>query len=525
MTTQTPNTPKLQAVKSSQPTPASGLPAATSAILLAQQAAVHAELDKRAEQKLAAQDKAAAATEAQEGLASAEQAAAGGMTEASGAAAPAVETASIGAAPAAASGGVSPWAIGAGVLGVAGVAVAAKSGSDDNKSTPKPAPDANKPPVTPPVTPDPQPPVTPPVTPDPKPPVTPPVTPDPKPPVTPPTTPDPKPPTDTPKVPAEAEGTLAKPVVATNQETNLKAGSFSTGLDAKAEGIKIVRILAAENRDDADQRVYHEFKAAGGKDQTNAYEVIKVAKPLSWAEADAQAKALGGKLLVINNKEEAEFLRADLSARIGDSPYDYDSLSNGAWIGLRQAPGAKAVDGGWQWSDGTAFTPAQWETSGYRLENNQKLPSDGPTSPIAENGEADFGAIAFAYDGANKPFKGTMLFDYGGKLDRFVVEYEAYEGPLKLAAADGTKTSVVDGQILSREQFGKLSWDSLLNSGGKISFIGVDADNKEVGKQQVVSLAEKPAASTPAAPAVADKGLYLKADLATLLDDNIQPLI
>ena len=68
-----------------------------------------------------------------------------------------------------------------------------------------------------------------------------------------------------------------------------------------------------------------------------------------------------------------------------------------------------------------------------------------------------------------------MLFDHGGKLNSFVIEYDGYQSPLKQAGAGGALSSIVEGQIISAEQFDAIRWDSVLNNGGKISYTAVDS--------------------------------------------------
>lgn len=531
MTTQTSNTPSLKAVAGSKQSPlAAGRIVNESAFQLAQNAvADEADLRKKAEaSKAAAEDKATAQAEE-----AAQQAAETQATE-TAAAAEAVETAGAeaGAATTAAASSVSPWVVAAGVAGAAGLAVALKDDDDDNNNTAKSGGEQNSGSGA---------------------------------------TTDtgssntgtstsgdntntgsntgsadnggsssetggtttPTQPADDGKNPL-AEGEPSAPVVATDRITDLDARTFTTGLPEGATGIKIVSIMAAEGTIEQSEvvgggnpRDFRTFETDNGR-QTNAYEVIKVAgEGLTWAEAAARAEAMGGKLLVINNEVEANFIRTNLSSRLGDSPWEYsgeNGLNKGAWIGLSQDATATEVTGGWKWADGTVFSAENWQTSGFKIDG-QTMPTDGdPASgAIAENGEANYGAIAAAYDTVSGSYTGNMIYDYGGKLNAFVIEYEAYEGPLKVVNDDGTTTVITDGQVLATDLLDNLTWNSATNNGGKITFIAVGENDVEIGTATTVTLTEK--AATAAASGYSEGSAALKSDIASLLDESYQALI
>ncbi len=531
MTTQI-STPSLQATNvSAQTISAAGRPVHAGAFQLAQQAADQAELRKRAvAEKEAAEEKAAAQAE------NATQPAAEATTEATttpATEAAAAETSAAAATGAAATQGAAttssssfnPWLVAASVVGVAAVAAAASGGSDDNNSASKgttttdstqsgggtdstttgsgantgsnTSTDAGTGSNT---STDTQP--------------------------TQPTQPT------TPVANPIAEGELNEPVVANNQITDLNAGTFTAGLSNATNRIKIEKIEAAEGSD-PDGRIYRTFQVEGGE-QTNAYEVIRVDGSLSWAEAQARATALGGKLLVIDNEAEAEFLRANLSGRLAHyqadgAPWDYAGLAGGAWVGLSQSADAATPNAGWTWANGAAFSAEDWAKYGYKL-GDQTLPTDGdPAAGVTENNAANNGAISIAWDAAKGDVSGNMLYDYGGKLSLFVIEYEAYEQPLKLTEenADGTKktTALVDGQIVANDHLDNLSWSSVFNNGGKITFVEVDSEDKAVGESKTVTLTEKPAATAATGYGESAAALSLKADVASLLDDNALSLI
>ncbi|MDO4904354.1 MAG: hypothetical protein Q4A16_02180 [Lautropia sp.] len=546
MTTQTSNTPSLQATNASaQSTLAAGRSVNAGTFRLAQQSADQAELTRRAlAEKEAAEKKAAAQVEeaakpsaeaiaetATTDAATAVPAAAAISAEGAAAADSAAEagTAGTAASSATASSGYNPWIVAAGVVGVAGVAAAASGGSDGNNTTSKTSTNTAGTVGTDTDT-----------------------TTDTTPPnttgtgtgtttdggtgsgtdnagdtgtttdtTTTPTTPN------TPTVSGLAEGTLSAPIVANNTVTDLHAGTFTSALSNAGNGIKILKIEAAENTADLDQRIYRVFEGDNGE-QTNAYEVIRVDGGVTWAEAQARAAALGGKLVVIDDAAEAEFLRANLSSRLyglqGDAPWDYAGLAGGAWVGLSQDVGATTVDGGWKWTSGADFTAADWANYGYKL-GTQLLPTDGdPSDGVTENGTANYGAITNSWDPDTSAPSLNMLYDFGGKLNLFVIEYEAYESPLKLNN-DGTSVRLDEGYELLNSQLDKLSWNSLLNSGGKITFVETDADGNEVGEHKTVTLTEKAASTTTIGFGDMATASSVKADVASLLDDNVLPLI
>ena len=95
-----------------------------------------------------------------------------------------------------------------------------------------------------------------------------------------------------------------------------------------------------------------------------------------------------------------------------------------------------------------------------------------------------------------------MLFDHGGKLNSFVIEYDGYQSPLKQAGAGGALTSIVEGQIISADQFDTIRWDSVLNNGGKISYTAVDSTESTAkpleGARPVTITITEQAATQPA---------------------------
>lgn len=344
-------------------------------------------------------------------------------------------------------------------------------------------------------------------------------------------------PAPTPNQPHTAGGTPNAPVVAHNAITNLSEASFSQSLADGANAVKIVRVLSAEGQD-ADGRLLHFFKDQG-TDRLTAYEVIEIKEGITWHEAVDRAAAMGGKLLTIDSAEEARALADNLSSRMPDTPYDAQSLAaNGAWIGLSQTADASAPNAGWHWQGGKAFSAADWQTYGFSLDGH-KMPSDGNLTggPATEANQANFGVLTAAYqagtNGGEGSFTQSMISDFGNKdtkLTRFVIEYENYEHPLKLSS-EGQTTSVADGQVIQAADLGKLSWASLLNSGGTIQIIGVKVDENGnalkddsgndqtvAGTAHTITLTEQAAGS--AASSASAVGTDLGRLISATLDDQ-----
>lgn len=367
----------------------------------------------------------------------------------------------------------SPWAVGAGILGVAAVAAAASGGSSGGSSTP--APQATTPPVADAVNPAPnqqdqnqqsqnqnqqdqtqnqQDPTQ---------------------------NTNPQPPA-TPTGPAAAGGTAAEPKVATTGITNLKAESFAGTADAaqQPQFLKIVNIFAQESEmgavkaGEAGARVIRfgdagapnaaaapEGRAEGdaaAAEQNTAYEVIDAGRAVTRAEAEEMAKALGGKLMVIDDATELGWVQHNLTRLLGG--YEGSAAkTNGAWVGTSTVDGAKDVD------------------ALIRKEDSQNPESE------------------FFKSGADQ------------KFSRFVIEFNDYKSPLLL---DGKP--VFEGQVIAAADYAKLSWDSTQNKFGRI-FVTPAAsleDNtplnfEDQSKFRAINLSEsadvKPGSAAPANPA------------------------
>lgn len=464
---------------------------------LAARKAAQPQADKAAEvanadAQAAAENAAPAQMASAEGAVAADAAAAGGVA------------AEAGAGTAAA--GLSPLAIGGGVLGLAVVAAAAGGGSSGGSNGPASAPLAVKPPVSN-VPADTQQPAAPSTPAAEKPPVaeapaTSPAADTPaaqapaaETPANPPAAqPAPQKPVQTVTTgPAVAQGEPGAPKVAETGETklsNLKTVfENSAGANTPVKFVQITHIQASESEHpnarsvrygdegpkqtpsadhDTDVQGIHAVRpfavralpaegqqaqgdaAKGGKTVLTAYEVIESKTPMSLAEAKAHAEKLGGKLLTIDDQKELDWLNENLQG-LGHQGENNDN-SKAAWIGSNKL------------HQGNAMITTGTDDTGHKPET------------IAQGAEA--------------------------KLSRFVIEYDNYQAPLTL---DGKP--VQEGQIIKAEDFDKLVWNSTYSQSGAIRFQPVDSDDPKAAKPlpntqpHNISITESPEVKQPTAPA------------------------
>ena len=465
---------------------------------LAARKAAQPQADKAAEvanadAQAVAENAAPAQMASAEGAVTADAAAAGGVA------------AEAGAGTAAA--GLSPLAIGGGVLGLAVVAAAAGGGSSGGSNGPASAPLAVKPPVSN-VPADTQQPAAPSTPAAEKPsvaeaPATSPAADAPaahapaaEPPANPPAAqPAPQKPVQTVATgPAVAQGEPDAPKVAETGETklsNLKTVfENSAGANTPVKFVQITHIQASESEHpnarsvrygdegpkqtpsadhDADA---HGFRAAspfvlralpaegqqqaqggasqGGKTVLTAYEVIESKTPMTLAAAKAHAEKLGGKLLTIDDQKELDWLNENLRG-LGHQGENNDN-SKAAWIGSNKL------------HEGNAMITTGTDDTGHKPET------------IAQGAEA--------------------------KLSRFVIEYDNYQAPLTLNGKP-----VQEGQIINAEDFDKLVWNSTYSQSGAIRFQAVDSNDPKTAKPlpntqpHNVSITESPEVKQPTAPA------------------------
>ena len=444
-----------------------------------------------ADAQAVAENAAPAQMASTEGAVAADAAAAGGVA------------AEAGAGTAAA--GLSPLAIGGGVLGLAVVAAAAGGGNSGGSNGPASAPLAVKPPVSN-VPADTQQPAAPSTPAAEKPPVaeapaTSPAADAPaaqapaaETPANPPAAqPAPQKPVQTVTTgPAVAQGEPGAPKVAETGETklsNLKTVfENSAGENTPVKFVQITHIQASESEHpnarsvrygdegpkqtpsadhDADVQGIHAVRpfsvralpaegqqaqgdaAKGGKTVLTAYEVIESKTPMTLTEAKAHAEKLGGKLLTIDDQKELEWLNENLRG-LGHQGENNDN-SKAAWIGSNKL------------HEGNAMITTGTDDTGHKPET------------IAQGAEA--------------------------KLSRFVIEYDNYQAPLTL---DGKP--VQEGQIIKAEDFDKLVWNSTYSQSGAIRFQPVDSNDPKTAKPlpntqpHNVSITESPEVKQPTAP-------------------------
>ena len=402
--------------------------------------------------------------------------------------------------------GLSPLAIGGGVLGLAVVAAAAGGGSSGSSSGPASAPLAVKPPVST-VPADTQQPAAPSAPAAEKPPVaeapaTSPAADTPaahapaaETPANPPVAqPAPQKPVQTVVTgPAVAQGEPGAPKVAETGETklsNLKTVfENSAGEKTPVKFVQITHIQASESEHpnarsvrygdegpkqtpsadhDADVQGIHAVRPFavralpaegqqaqgsadhGGKTVLTAYEVIESKTPMTLAEAKAHAEKLGGKLLTIDDQKELDWLNQNLGG-LGHQGQNNDN-SQAAWIGSNKL------------HQGNAMITVGTDDTGHKPET------------IAQGAEA--------------------------KLSRFVIEYNNYQAPLTLNGEP-----VQEGQIIKAEDFDKLVWNSTYSQSGAIRFQPVDSDDADTAKPlpntqpHNISITESPEVKQPTAPA------------------------
>jgi len=458
---------------------------------LAARKAAQPQADKAAEvanadAQAVAENAAPAQVASAEGAVTADAAAAGGVA------------AEAGAGTAAA--GLSPLAIGGGVLGLAVVAAAAGGGSSGGSNGPASAPLAVKPPVSnvPADTQQPAAPSTPAAekpsvaeAPAESPAVQAPAA---ETPANPPAAqPAPQKPVQTVVTgPAVAQGEPGAPKVAETGETklsNLKTVfENSAGENTPVKFVQITHIQASESEHpnarsvrygdegpkqtpsadhDADVQGIHAVRpfavralpaegqqaqggaAQGGKTVLTAYEVIESKTPMTQAEAQAHAEKLGGKLLTIDDQKELDWLNQNLRG-LGHQGENNDN-SKAAWIGSNKL------------HQGNAMITVGTDDTGHKPET------------IAQGAEA--------------------------KLSRFVIEFNNYQAPLTLNG-----DPVQDGQIINAEDFDKLVWNSTYSQSGAIRFQAVDSNDPKAAKPlpntqpHNISITESPEVKQPTAP-------------------------
>ena len=320
--------------------------------------------------------------------------------------------------------------------------------------------------------------------------------------------------------PAEAKAAdNGQPLIAESGDTKLgdvvaKLFEKAAGEGKTVEYIRIGHIVASEGQIEADNetgpRVFREVEVPAGKSAPTtkaetgtvvsdndgqsgaagaaktttvitAYEVVKTREPVTLEQAREMAQKMGGQLAVIDDADEAKFLAENLRGTMGHQSEGTGGVldnSEAAWIASSKVAG-------------TGVDAAKLDAM-IRTGNNTQ----------------------------EDPIKVETIDFTGDKLSRFVVEYPDYKSPLTLNG-----NPVVDGQIINKDEFAKLVWDSSRSARGQITYEAVDSNNAETAKplegaeKQTLTLTEsstvthtmapeKPVAppAPPAPPAPADQG-------------------
>ena len=190
----------------------------------------------------------------------------------------------------------------------------------------------------------------------------------------------------------------------------------------------------------------------------SAYVLIETPDGITREAARAAAQAMGGKLLELNDADEAALLNSHFS----------DSLPQ---QGMTSA------------SPATNVMPGTWigEVAGTMTEAAGK-------QAVHLNPEDD-------------TLKYLDVDTSSARLSGYLVEFDnpdARQHALLLAGndTDASLTPVEEGRILSAEELGRLRWDGLFNNGGSIRFIevrsGSDGTPAEGAREKYVHIVERP---------------------------------
>ena len=307
--------------------------------------------------------------------------------------------------------------------------------------------------------------------------------------------------------PAEAKAAdNGQPLIAESGDTKLgdvvaKLFEKAAGEGKTVEYIRIGHIVASEGQIEADNetgpRVFREVEVPAGKSAPTtkaetgtvvsdndgqsgaagaaktttvitAYEVVKTREPVTLEQAREMAQKMGGQLAVIDDADEAKFLAENLRGTMGHQSEGTGGVldnSEAAWIASSKVAG-------------TGVAAAKLDAM-IRTGNNTQ----------------------------EDPIKVETIDFTGDKLSRFVVEYPDYKSPLTLNG-----NPVVDGQIINKDEFARLVWDSSRSARGQITYEAVDSNDAKTAKplegaqKQTLTLTESAdikhtmAPETPAAP-------------------------
>lgn len=191
----------------------------------------------------------------------------------------------------------------------------------------------------------------------------------------------------------------------------------------------------------------------------HAYQFVS-GPTISWADANAAAVAAGGHLLVIDSAEELALIR-DGFATATPSGLGGPLGSDGTWIGLSQAAGQTGVGDGWSWISNQGAPNAGLPFSGTDAFWNTGEPNDAND---VEDGQDDWGAI---YQGLD-PTDTKLIFDWDATgLPNYIIEYES--------ALTLNGDAVPLNTPITVDQLGSVTWNSVFNSGGALTFTVTDS--------------------------------------------------
>lgn len=268
--------------------------------------------------------------------------------------------------------------------------------------------------------------------------------------------------TQQPSGPAVAGGEPAKPKVAVSGETKLQAETFFAGAanaESAPEFIRITNIIANET------------------DTTERVRLVRFGEDDGAPKADASGFAAPG----VTVKDPAAAAEAPKAPAQPEKMTAYEVIHVEGGITRAEAAQRAAALGGRLLTVDDA-KEAAWLNASFKnlLENGSAW--------IAENkleaGEQNSAIRNAAADGIDYDSVAT------DKLSSFVVEFGNYQHPLMLNGKP-----VIEGQIISRGDFGKLTWNGDNNTKGLFNYIAVESDQPtakplEGAKEQTVTLTE-----------------------------------
>jgi hypothetical protein len=196
-------------------------------------------------------------------------------------------------------------------------------------------------------------------------------------------------------------------------------------------------------------------------DEATGHAYQFVAGPgISWADANAAAIAAGGHLLVIDSTAELELVR-DSFATATAAGLGGSTGADGTWIGLTQAAGSATLTDGWAWTSVTGVEAGGAAFPGAGSTWNAGEPNDSDDN---EDGQDQWGAI---YQGGS-PTDTALIYDWdNSNLPNYIIEFES--------ALTLNGNAVAPGQVVAAADLGGLTWNSVFNDGGTVTYNVTDS--------------------------------------------------